>query len=364
MRVVVTGATGNVGTALVEHLLTEHDDWDVVGVARRVPGPDEPRGEHGHRLSWARLDLSDDACRPALRTALRGADAVVHLAWGFQPSHDPDYLEELGVGGTRRLLESAQQEGVGHLVHMSSVGAYSAKVDNVPVDESYPTGGIGSSMYSRHKAAAERLLDEHEARDRSRGSALKIARLRPGIVGQRLAGSALLRYGLPGILPGRAVTLLPVLPLDRSLLVPMIHAADLADAVDRVLRTEATGAFNLAAAPPLTPEHVAAALGARHVHVPGTLLRSAVSATWQARLQPLDPGWIDLALNVPLLDTTRARTALGWSPSHAADATLAETVAGMRDSASGPSPVLRPRSVVRNLRERITHGAISARRQP
>ena len=162
MRVVVTGATGNVGTTVVEHLLATRDDVEVVGVARRVPSAAVDDAYAG-RLTWAGLDLSDDACRPALRVALRGAAAVVHLAWGFQPSHDPDYLESLGVGGTRRVLESATAERVPHLVHMSSVGAYSPKTDDLPVAESYPARGIRSSMYSRHKAAAESLLDDHEA---------------------------------------------------------------------------------------------------------------------------------------------------------------------------------------------------------
>ncbi len=363
MRVVVTGATGNVGTTVVEHLLGSRDDVEVVGLARRVPGPatDDPyRG----RLTWTGLDLSDDACRPALRAALRGADAVVHLAWGFQPSRDPDYLEELGVGGTRRVLETATEAQVPHLVHMSSVGAYSPRVDDLPVGEDYPTGGIRSSMYSRHKAAAEGLLDDHDAALAGGGTGPAVARLRPGIVGQRQAGSALLRYGLPGLVPGRAVTLLPVLPLDRSLLVPVVHASDVADAVGRVLEQQATGAFNLAAPTPLTPADIASALGARHVHAPGRLLRTAVSASWQAHLQPLDPGWIDLALQVPLMDTRRARDELGWSAARAAVSTLEETVAGMRDSASGSTAALRPRSVARNLRERLSSGPVAGRRHP
>lgn len=364
MRVVVTGATGNVGTAVVEHLLAARDDLEVVGLARRVPTAAPGAARHRDRLTWTALDLSDDGCRPTLRAALRGADAVVHLAWGFQPSHDPDYLEELGVGGTRRVLEAATAEQVAHLVHMSSVGAYSPKVDDTPVDEGYPTGGIATSMYSRHKASAERLLDAHEAAVASGGGGPRVARLRPGIVGQRAAGSALLRYGLPGLVPGRAVTLLPLLPLERRLLVPMVHAADVADAVARVLAHGATGAFNLAAADPLTPGDIASALGARHVHAPGRLLRQTVSATWQAHLQPLDPGWIDLALQVPLLDTRRARDELGWTPTRTAGATLVETVAGMRDSASGPTAVLRPRSVARSVRERISRGPVARRRRP
>lgn len=361
MKVVVTGATGNVGTALVDHLLTSRDDVEVLGLARRVPTSTPPvLAPYGERLSWAGLDLSDDACRPALRGALTGADAVVHLAWGFQPSHAPDYLEELGVGGTRRVLQAAGEEGVGHLVHLSSVGAYSPKVDDVPVEEHYPTNGIQTSMYSRHKAAAERLLDGHEAT----GAGPRIARMRPGIVGQRDAGSALLRYGLPGLVPGRAVTLLPLLPLDSSLLVPMVHATDLADAIGRVLERGATGAFNIAAPTPITPEDIAGALGARHVHAPGRFLRAVVSASWQAHLQPLDPGWVDLALQVPLQDTRRATAELGWSARRTAVSTLEEVVTGMRDSASGSTAVLRPRSVARNLRERLSHGPIAGRRRP
>jgi nucleoside-diphosphate-sugar epimerase len=89
---------------------------------------------------------------------------------------------------------------VPHVVHMSSVGAYTPKRDNRPVDESWPTGGVPSSPYSRHKAAAERLLDDHQERHPDR----TVTRLRPGIIGQRAAGSALLRYGLPAVVPACA----------------------------------------------------------------------------------------------------------------------------------------------------------------
>ena len=68
-----------------------------------------------------------------MRTAFVDADAVVHLAWGFQPSHRPDLLRELGVGGTERVAAAVAAVGVPHLVHMSSVGAYSPKTDDHPV---------------------------------------------------------------------------------------------------------------------------------------------------------------------------------------------------------------------------------------
>lgn len=353
MRIAITGATGNMGTALLRRLSTTADH-KLVGIARRLPE------DSGDGVEWVSVDLSTDACAGALRDAFRGADAVVHLAWGFQPSHDLDYLEALGVGGTRRVLEAVAAEGVPQVVHMSSVGAYSPKRDNAPVTEDWPTDGVPSSPYSRHKSAAERLLDAHE----QAGHGTIITRLRPGIVGQRAAGSALLRYGIPALVPARALDLIPVLPLDKGLVVPMLHADDVVDAIDRALQRRAAGAFNLSAEPPITTDGIAEALGAKAVHVPAAVVRGAMSAAWHARIQQVDPGWLDLGMAVPLLDSSRAERELGWSPTVDAMTVLRETLSGMRDAASGRTPVLRPRTVLGQLGDLIRHGPVSQRRQP
>ena len=355
MRIVITGASGNVGSALLRRL-AEDGGHDLVGVVRRPPGEAGPFAG----VEWASVDLSTDDDRDVLAAAVAGADAVVHLAWGFQPTHREDYLEALGVGGTRRVIEAVTAAGVPHLVHMSSVGAYSPKRDDAPVDERWPTDGVPTSTYSRHKAAAERLLDLLEAAVPD----VVVSRMRPGIVGQRDAGSALLRYGLPAVVPAMLLRHVPLLPLDRRMAVPMVHADDVADAVVRVLAEPVPGAFNLAAAPPVTAQAIADVLGARLVHVPSATVRAAVAASWHARLQPIDAGWIDLAFAVPLLDATRARTELGWSPRHDALSVLAETVEGMQDGAAGRSPVLRPRSVAGGLGRAVRRGPVSVRRTP
>ena len=356
MRIVITGATGNVGSALVRRLLAD-GGHELVGVARRAPERGRPPFD---AVDWRTTDLTTDGATPVLRDAFRGAAAVVHLAWGFQPSHDEAYLEALGVGGTRRVLRAVLDEKVPHVVHMSSVGAYSPKRDDVPVDESWPTRGVPSSPYSRHKAAAERLLDEHEAG----GRGTVVTRLRPGIVGQASAGSALLRYGVPALVPAQALGLLPLLPLDRRLKVPVVHSSDVADAVLRALTKRAAGAFNLAADPPVTPDDMATALGARHVHVPAAAVRVAMSAAWHARVQPVDPGWLDLGYSVPLLDTTRARSVLGWSPTVDGPSVLLETLDGMRGAASDHTPALRRRRVSEQLRRLVREGPVSHRREP
>ena len=139
--------------------LVDSGEHDLVGVVRRRPQHVQPFDA----VEWATLDLSRDDVEGALQAVCTGADAVVHLAWGFQPTPREDHLAELGIGGTRRVIAAVTAAGVPHLVHMSSVGAYSPKRDDSPVDESWPTDGVPTSPYSRHKSAAERLLDAHQA---------------------------------------------------------------------------------------------------------------------------------------------------------------------------------------------------------
>ncbi|MDQ3627744.1 MAG: NAD-dependent epimerase/dehydratase family protein [Actinomycetota bacterium] len=357
MRIVITGASGNIGTALLRALAAGDVEHDVVGICRRPPDRVAPYD----RADWVALDLADLRAHETLAPVLDAADAVVHLAWGFQPSRDIDYLERVDLGGTRAVLQAAQLAGVGHLVHMSSLGAYSPGPAGRRVDESWPTDGIATLAYSRHKVAAERLLDAHVDR---LPDGMAVARLRPGLVLQREAGSALLRYGVPAFVPAAAVRLLPVLPLDRRLVTQCVHPDDVADAILRVLDRRSTGAFNLAAEPPLTRDDMAEALGATALHVPAAALRALTSLTWRARLQSLDPGWIDLAFAVPLLDTGRARDELGWRPARGARETLAEAVAGMADAAGTSSAALRPRSVAEQLARLVRRGPVGSRKLP
>jgi len=247
---------------------------------------------------------------------------------------------------------------VPHLVHMSSVGAYCPAVDRSRVDESYPVDGVPTSPYSQHKAAAERMLDALEARSGGRPT---VTRLRPGFVLQRDAASGLMRYGLPGYLPAAALRLLKVLPVDRHLLIPVVHADDVADAILRALRTPVGGAFNLAAEPPLDRDAIAAVFGAHPVHVPAKVLSILVGLTWRARVQALEPGWVDLGFSVPQLNTTRARHVLGWQPRVDAHAALAETLAGALAGASTPSPPLRPRTTGDLLRRLTRFGPVGDR---
>jgi UDP-glucose 4-epimerase len=355
MRIVVTGASGNVGTALLRILPAKHD---VVGVVRRPP---PQRGVYA-RAQWCPLDLAGRDGIDKLRDVFEGADVVVHLAWGFQPTRDTRYLTQLGVGGTAAVLQAAHACRVGQLVHMSSVGTYAPGRYGSRVDETWPTTGVQSSPYSRDKSAVEALLDEYE--QRLDGAAIPIARMRPGFILQRAAASALMRYALPEYVPMQLIPLLPLLPLDRRLSIPLIHSDDVADAISRVIEHRATGPFNLAAEPPVTRDDVAAALDARSVHVPAGLLGILVDLSWRARLQHIDRGWLDLAFTVPLLDSSRAHSVLGWTPKWSSTDALADFLDGVAHQAHAESPPLRQRSMLELLRRDVTDGLISSRRLP
>jgi nucleoside-diphosphate-sugar epimerase len=328
MRVVVTGATGNVGTSVTRALSREPAVTSVVGLARRPPDLDLPK------VRWVAADVSRDD----LDGVLDGADVVVHLAWLIQPSHRLDVLEATNVSGSKRVFEAAARAGVGALVHASSVGAYSPGPKDPPVDESWPTEGVGSSFYSRHKVAAERLLDAFEAAHPD----VRVVRLRPGLIFKGEAASGIRRLFLGRLLPPQLLrpSLLPFVPRTDRLVFQAVHTDDVAQAYRLAVVGQARGPFNVAADPVLDPDELGRVLGARPVPVPSQLLRLAADLSWRAHLQPTPPGWVDLAVAAPVMDTARARRELGWTATRTSGQALRELLEGFADRASGPTPAL------------------------
>jgi UDP-glucose 4-epimerase len=337
LRVAVTGASGNVGTALLRAIGSSQPDWSVVGVCRRPPHAGTAAYD---AVSWRACDIAAENSGATIAEAFRGADAVVHAAWLIQPSRDRRLLDRTNVDGTRRVVEAARAAGVAHLVHMSSVGAYSPSDKRTPRDESWSTDGVPGSLYSRHKVAAERVLD-----DLSAGAGMAVARLRPGLIFQRDAGSEVARYFLGSLVPQRLLggARVPVLPVPDEAVFQAVHADDVADALVRVLERRASGPFNLAAEPVITPERLAEVFGARRARLSASAVRAAAGATYRLRLQPTEPGWVDLAFAVPVMSIRRAAVELGWKPAWSSIDALRDLLAGMRDRAGTTSPAMHPR---------------------
>jgi UDP-glucose 4-epimerase len=328
MRVIVTGASGNVGTSVLEALAADPAVTEIVGISRRLPDHEMPK------VSWRAADVAADDLLPIFD----GADAVVHLAWAIQPSHDEATMERTNVEGSRRVFTAVAAAGVPALVHASSVGVYSPGPKDEPVAESWPTGGIATSAYSRHKAAVERLLDATERANPD----LRVVRLRPGLIFKAEAASEIRRLFLGPLVPGSLVQrrLIPVVPRTPRLIFQAVHSRDVGEAYRLAVTGNAAGAFNVAAEPVIGAPELARLMGAREVPVPAKLLRGAADLTWRLHLQPADAGWIDLALGVPTMDIGRARGELGWSPMHSSLDALAELLNGLRHDSDFPTPPL------------------------
>src|SRR4051794_16860372 len=336
--VAVTGASGNVGTALLRRL-TGSGAAEVRGLARRQPPDVAPYDE----VRWHLADLGEVASEQVLAEFLDGVDAVVHLAWALQPGRHPEARGRVNSGATRRVVRAAVAAGVEHVVHMSSLGAYAPGASGTKVTEDWPTTGIPSSQYSRDKAEAERAVRELLGRHPEVIGAV----VRPTLVLQPSAASEIGRYflgpvalGLGRLLPPPLAHLLP-LPLP-GLAVSFVHADDVADGLARILDRRASGAFNLAAEPLMDGDAIAKALGTVRVPVPAPVLRTALSAAFHARLVPTEPGWLDLGVHAPALDSRRARTLLDWAPFHKGDGVLAQFVAALGRGEGGPGPLLEP----------------------
>jgi nucleoside-diphosphate-sugar epimerase len=333
MRVVVVGASGNLGTSVLRSLSMEPRVESVLGVARRLPNLNV------EKVAWASADVVTDDLAPLLR----GADAVVCLAWIIQPSRDLTKQWMTNVEGTMRVAYATKEAGVPAFLYASSIGAYSPGPKDRAVDESWPTGGILTSYYGRHKAEVERRLDRFEAE----APDVRVVRMRPGLVFKREAAQGIRRLFAGPFFPGLLAnpSLINLVPDIENLRSQVIHSYDVGEAFRlAILDENARGAFNIATEPVLDAKEIGRILGARPIPFSAQLARAGAGLSWALRLQPVPPGWLDLSLNVPIMDTTRARTELGWAPSRSADEALLELLEGLRTGAGLDTPPLSPKT--------------------
>jgi nucleoside-diphosphate-sugar epimerase len=324
VTVAVTGPTGDIGAATVTAL--EHDPAvaRIVGMARR---PFDPAEAGWTKTVCRRGDITD---REAVDALVADADVVVHLAYLILGSRKE--TAHVNLQGTRNVFQATvAAERPRRLVYTSSVAAYGYHAENpVPLTEDVPPHGSPEHYYSEQKAACEAALA-----DITGGSSLTVFVLRPCIVAgprAKTLADAMPWNQLPAPLRALATVvpvLKPVVP-DPGFPLQLVHHDDVAAAIALAATTPAApGAYNIAGDGEVTISDVAKALGGRPVPVPAAAASAASAAVSRLPVHLSVLEWIHVARTSVVMDTTKAKTELGWQPTYSSAETLARLAAAV-----------------------------------
>jgi len=333
LTVAVTGPTGTFGFGLIPLLQADERIARIIGIARR---PFDPAGYGWTKMEYRRGDVRDPA---ALREAFEAADVVVHLAFLITGAAPADELRAVNVEGTLNAFRAAAAAGARRFVYASSVAAYGFHPDNpVGMTEDWPVRPAARLFYAQEKAELEHLLQAEAAKSQTAAPALYL--LRPPIV---LGPHAL---GAKDLLSG------PLAPLGRGLaslatragqaaragriprfpvLVPSmpfqcVHEDDLGDAFLRcIVAAGPPGAYNVAADGILTSADVAREYGLWPLPLPAGPIQLAARTVAALPFLPPAAQWVEAASHPAIMDTTKAKNELGWTPRHTALEALRDT---------------------------------------
>ena len=323
LTVAVTGPTGTFGVALMPLLQDDENVTRVIGIARR---PFDP-AEHGWtKMEYRRGDVRDPE---ALREAFAGADVVVHLAF-LIISGSKETTQAINVEGTLNAFRAAADAGAQRFVYASSIAAYGFHSDNpIGITEDWPTRPADRLFYAQEKAELERLLQDEAARHPETDLYL----LRPPIVlGPDAVGAkAQLPPGLLQVLQllDSGIRRLRVVPaVVPDLPMQLIHQDDVAEALRLCVDAAGPpGAYNIAADDVVNGVDVLRELGFLPLAVPGKPVAAVARAISTLPFLPSGLQWVEAMSHPAIMDTTKAKTELGWSPKHSAIESLRATLA-------------------------------------
>lgn len=269
LRVAITGASGYLGSRLIERL----EGWETVSyiLATDIRIPGVPYGE---RTDFVRLDITEPF--PTL-LAQHDINAVIHLAYVLNPGRRRDEARRVNVLGTEHLVEACRNSDVEHIIYLSSTSVYGAYPDNPEfLTEEDPVRPLPGFQYSEDKVAAERRLTAYA--DRSSSASVAILRGCP-VMGPRADNFIANAFYKP------------VLPRIGDADPPMqfTHEDDLMDAIVKCLEGRAAGIYNVAGDGTIRWTQMAAVMGRRMLSLPPMTWRSLTSLAWNLGLQSDSP---------------------------------------------------------------------------
>ncbi len=311
-RALVTGATGLVGSYLVDRLLA--DGWQT-GAMVRAPATAPALAARVEVVAGNVLESESFA------RAAANCDVIFHAAAAVSAPGGWDEYRTTNIEGTRNAIEAARRAGA-RLMHVSSVAVYGAGDRyraGSPTDEEVPLPALPEgAWYARSKRESEALVLEAHRRGHIWATAI-----RPDVIYGK--GD---RQFTPRIARVLSLGLAPVPGGGRTTL-PIVHAANVADAAVRAATTDAAGGrayntandFDVTLAEYFRLAGVGLGRSIRLLPVPVALLRVAFSVAMRVRSLAAPSGApvsssssIDFLTKDNPFTSARARTELGWNP--------------------------------------------------
>jgi nucleoside-diphosphate-sugar epimerase len=308
----VTGATGLVGTHLIQRLRA--DGWKVKALVR-----DAARAGALSRADVV-LATADTLDPTGFALAARGCDVVFHAAAAVTPRGGWEAFSRPNVEGTRNAIAAAASAKA-RLVHVSSVAVYGSaeRYASGVTSEDSPLANIPSgSFYARSKRESEALVMEAHAAGRVWATAVRPAVIYGTYDRQFVPRLArLLRHGVAPLVGGGRSTL------------AVVHAANVADGMVRAAVTDMAGgrAYNLANDYDVTVAeffHLAGEgmnVKLRMLPIPLVLARGALGMFKVVaplivgnRFSAVTTGSLNFVSRNNPFSSERARRELGWDP--------------------------------------------------
>jgi len=316
MKILVTGAAGSLGRALINKLLSDPENLVFATDIKTNPF------NENENLEYQQLDLRDTAFTQWVK--LNKPEQIIHLASILQISArmTREQAYEVDVTATEKLLETAVDIGVEKFTITTSGAAYGyfEENKNIITEERKPRGN-SDYFYSAHKAEVESIMADY----RKRHPQLKQLVFRPGaILGPDFEGPVVnlfrqkMLVGLMGH-PG---------PFN------FIYSEDVVDWIIEGLHTDITGEYNMAGDGILSMAQIAKKLGKFYLALPVWLVRFALAVAKPLGLTQYGPEQVKFIIFRPVLSNEKIKQCFKHQPRYSSEQVIEVFLASEKDAAN------------------------------
>ncbi len=313
LKVAITGPTGTFGFGLIPLLESDERVDEIIGIARQ---PFDPAAHGWSKLIYRRGDVRN---ADQLAEAFTGVDVVVHLAFAITGSHKDPATAAINVEGTLNAFRAAAAAGAKRFDFASTISAIGFdRAMPIGVTEDWEPRPVKYFHYARQKADLERALAELNAEHP--GISLYVLRT-PGVMGPHIVGHKGSDRGFQRL--RRVIDRNRKLPFRIPLPVPRfhtqaIHEDDVGSAfLQCIIGAGGPGVYHICSDGVISSEDIARIMGFRPIPFGQRVLyrvMGGVAAASGTRYIPDFAGVAELYSNPLIVDATKARKELGWTP--------------------------------------------------